>query len=400
MPRRNLTDAFVRSSKVETRTDYWDDKVRGLVLRVNPPGAKGEGVKTWNVIYTRSSDRTKQRVTLGRYPALDLEKARAKALKAMSAVAEGDDPANTKRQDRAAMTVKDLGKLYLDKYAKREKRSWAEDERLLTRDVYPLIGKMKAMAVKRRDIIDVIEAKSDAGKGATSRNVLAVVRKMFNWAVDNDYLETSPAAGVKPRAKPVARDRVLSDGEITGLWQRLSQAPLSQPMADIVWLLLLTGQRSGEVAGMRRSEVDIDAATWTIPKERTKNAKEHSVPLSPPALAIVKMAYDKTDADEPDAPLFTRTGEPIESNAVAQAVRLKLQGEGPRFTPHDLRRTAATGMADLGVAPHIVEAALNHVSGFRAGVAGVYNRARYDPEKRDAVERWGEHVGRLTKNAR
>jgi integrase len=391
MPRKNLTASFVDSVTVEARKDFWDDKVRGLVLRVTP-----NCVKTWNAVYVRASDGSKQRVTLGRYPAITLERARAKALKAMSAVAEGEDPADKKRADRASMTVQQLGELYVEKYAKRNKKTWAEDERILKADVYPAIGKTKAIAVRRRDVIDIIESKSEAGKGAASTNVLAVMRKMFSWAVDGDYLASSPVTGVKPRSKPVRRDRVLSDVEITGLWKMLQDAALSQAMADIVWLLMLTGQRSGEVCGMMRSEVDLDAARWTIPKERTKNGLEHVVPLSAPALAIVRMAVNRSDFDADDVPLFTRTGEPIESNAVAQAVRLKLQAGNERYTPHDFRRTVATGMSDLGVAPHVVEAVLNHISGFKAGVAGIYNRAKYEPEKAEALTLWAEKLSRLT----
>ncbi len=391
MPRKNLTAAFVASVKAETRVDYWDDKVRGLVLRVSPTG-----VKAWTVVYTRESDSAKQRITLGRYPAVDLERARAKALKAMSAVAEGDDPSEEKRARRASMTVKDLGDLFIEKYAKPKKRTWKDDERLLKVEVFPKIGKMKALAVKRRDIIDIIDSKADAGFAAQSTNILALIRKLFNWAVDKDYLPASPVAGVKPRAKPVRRDRVLSDTEVVGVWKTLQTAALSQQMADIIWLLILLGQRSGEVSGMMRSEVDIAAARWTIPPDRTKNGLEHVVHLPAAALALVEMAVAKSDMDSEDAPLFTRTGEPIASNAVAQAVRLKLQvASNRRFTAHDFRRTAATGMANLGVAPHIIEAVLNHISGFRSGVAGTYNRAQYEKEKAEAIEKWAKHVGDL-----
>ncbi|RUU63252.1 DUF4102 domain-containing protein, partial [Mesorhizobium sp. M7A.T.Ca.TU.009.01.1.2] len=162
-------------------------------------------MKTWTVIYSRESDGARQRVTLGRYPAITLERARAKALKAMSAVAEGEDPAERKRVARASLTVEELGGIYIDKYAKRQKKTWAEDERILKREVYPSVGKMKASAVKRRDVLDIIDAKADAGKGAASTNILAVVRKLFNWAVDSDYLVSSPVVGVKPRSKPVRR---------------------------------------------------------------------------------------------------------------------------------------------------------------------------------------------------
>lgn len=386
MPRKNLTTRFIEAVKVETRTDFWDDVVRGLVLRVSPTG-----VKAWTVVYSREADGEKRRVTLGKFPALTLEKARRKALDAVAAVSDGMDPAGDKRARREAMTVADLAALYVERYAKRNKKSWAEDERVLRVDVLPTIGRVKAVAVKRRDLLDIIDAKAEAGKLTQSTHILAVVRKMFGWAVDEDYLEVSPAVGIRPRAKPVKRDRVLSAAEVRAIWNALPDAALRPVTVDVFRLLFLTGQRSGEVCGMRRGEVNLDRATWTIPGERTKNGLTHIVHLSPAAIDIVERAMRCAD-DERDAPLFTRTGEPIESNAIAKAAKLKLQILDERWTPHDIRRTAATMMADIGVLPHVVEAVLNHISGFRAGVAGVYNRARYEPERRRALDMWAEHL--------
>lgn len=386
MPRKRLTDSFCKSVAVDVRTDYQDDSVRGLSLRVSP-----NGTKTWNVIFTRESDNTKQRVKLGRYPGMTLEKARTAALKMVTAVSEGDDPSEEKRSRRDAMTVEALGALYVEKYAKRNKKTWAEDERLLKVEVYPAIGKMKALAVKRRDVLDLIEAKADAGHIAQSTQILAVVRKMFNWAVENDYLETSPAIGVKRRGKAVRRDRVLSPAEVRTIWNALPEASLSETTRNVIRLLFLTGQRSGEVCGMLRGEIDVEGRTWNLPGRRTKNGEPHVVPLSDAAFEIVERALDATGEDR-DAALFTRIGEPVESNAIAKAVRLKLQIADEHWTPHDIRRTVATGMAEIGVAPHVVEAALNHISGFKAGVAGVYNRHRYDNEKRRALDMWAERV--------
>ncbi|WP_353390832.1 site-specific integrase [Brucella sp. NBRC 14130] len=387
MAKVRLTTRFIDTVKVDVRTDYHDTLVQGLTLRVAPTGTK-----TWNLLYTRDSDSTKQRVKLGRYPAIDLESARGKALKAMSGVSEGEDPAEQKRARRGAMTVEELGALYIEKYAQRNKKTWKQDEQLLKADVYPEIGRMKAEAVKKRDILDIVEAKAEAGKGAQSNNLLAVIRKMFNWAVDGDYLEASPASGIKPRAKPVRRDRVLSGEEVKAILKALPDAALSPHTVSIIQLLFLTGQRSGEVCGIKRSEVDLDGKKWTIPGSRTKNGNTHVVPLSEQALAILSKAVAAADKDEEDPALFSRVDNPIESNAIAQAVRLKLQVTGERWTPHDIRRTVATGMSNLGVMPHIVEACLNHISGFRSGVAGVYNRATYEPEKREALEKWADSL--------
>ena len=389
MPRKNLTSRFIETVRVNTRTDYWDDVVKGLVLRVSPTG-----IKSWTVVYTREADGEKRRVTLGKFPTLSLEKARRKALDAVAAVSDGHDPAGDKRARREAMTVADLASLYVERYAKRNKKSWAEDERVLRVDVLPLIGAMKIAAVKRRDVLDIIDAKAEAGKLTQSTHVLAVVRKMFGWAVDEDYLELSPASGVKPRAKPVRRDRVLSAVEVRAIWNALPEAAIRPVTADAFRLLFLTGQRSGEVCGMRRGEVDLERAIWTIPGERTKNALTHVVPLSDAALAIVERALARAD-DEWDAPLFTRTGEPIESNAIAHAARLKLQVLDDRWTPHDIRRTVATMMAEIGILPHVIESVLNHISGFRSGVAGVYNRNQYEPEKRRALDLWAARLDEI-----
>lgn len=386
MSRKNLTSRFVESVTVETRTDFWDDVVKGLVLRVSPTG-----VKSWTVVYTRESDGEKRRVTLGKFPALTLEKARRKALDAVAAVSDGHDPAGDKRARREAMTVNDLGDLYIERYAKRNKRSWKEDERTLRVDVRPTIGGMKAMAVKRRDILDIIDRKAEEGKLTQSRHVLAIVRKMFAWAVDEDYLEVSPAVGVKPRAKAAQRDRVLSSDDVRTILKALPAAALSPAMRDIIILLFLTGQRSGEVCGMRSSEIDLERAEWTIPGGRTKNALTHVVPLSPAALEIVERRLANA-GDEREAFLFSRTGDAIESNAVAHAVRLKLQVVDERWTPHDIRRTVATMMAEIGILPHLIESVLNHISGFRAGVAGIYNRNRYEPEKRRALDQWAARL--------
>lgn len=390
MPRKKLTDLFVKTLEVTDRTEYQDEGVQGLVLRVSANGSK-----TWTVRYVRQSDGAKQRVTLGRYPAVSLDKARTSALKLMAKVADGDDPAGSKRAAKAAMTVAELAARYIEKHAKPHKRTWQADAGILSRDVLPVIGRMKADAVRKRDILDIVDAKADAGKVAQARLTLACVRKMLNWAVDNDYLATSPATGVKARGKPVRRDRVLSGPEVRSLWQSLPAANLSAVTKDVLRLLLLTGQRSGEVCGMTTGEIDLDRALWTLPAARTKNGLAHTVPLSDAAIEIIKGRVP-ADAFAVDVPVFAVVGSPIEPNAIAQAVRLKLQIFAVRWTPHDLRRTVATGMAEIGILPHVIEATLNHISGFRSGVAGIYNRNTYDREKRQALERWAAHVDALT----
>ncbi|MBB3998629.1 tyrosine-type recombinase/integrase [Aureimonas pseudogalii] len=389
MPKKNLTARFVETVKVEARTDFWDETVRGLVLRVSPTGAK-----SWTVVYTSEDDGEKRRLTIGQFPAVPLEKARRKALDAVMAIADGNDPSSEKRARKEAMTFADLADLYIERYAKRQKKSWEQDDRLLRVDVLPAIGSKKMAAVTKRDVLDIIEKKAEAGHLTSANRLLAVVRKLGNWAVAEDYLAISPAAGVKPRSKPVSRDRVLAPAEIGKVWNALPGAAVRDITRDCFRLLLLTGQRSGEVSGMRRQEIDVAARTWTIPAERVKNARAHVVPLSASALAIVERRLAAID-DDRAAPLFAHTGEPMPSNALAHACRLKLQVLEDPWTTHDLRRTVATQMAEIGILPHIIEAVLNHVSGFKSGVAGVYNRNAYEPEKRAALDAWALRLGEI-----
>jgi integrase len=176
----------------------------------------------------------------------------------------------------------------------------------------------------------------------------------------------------------------LTDAEIVKFWSAVDAE--RKEFSGLLKLLLLTGCRLNEVAGMRRAELSDDGATWSIPGERTKNKRPHIVPLAPLAREILA-----TMAGDGEL-VFTTTGR----SPVSGWSRIKTSLDGAMAIPpwrlHDLRRTAATGMAEIGIAPHIVEAALNHISGAKAGVAGTYNRAAYAPEKRAALERWASHV--------
>ena len=380
-----FTQALVDSVKVEVRTDLWDKTLRGLVLRVSPQGAK-----TWAVIYT-DAERARQRATVGRYPVLGLAAARQKALQALAGIAEGNDPAGKKRAQREAETVLELGAVFIDEYSKPRKKSWREDERILRVEVYPCIGGMKANQVKRRDLLEIIKAKAEGGSLVQSTRILATVRKMFSWAVNEDRLEDNPALGLKPRGVTPTRDRVLEIDELAAIWRALDTAAVLPITRDVLRLLMLTGQRSGEVCGMTRGEINLDKRQWELPKERTKNGRPHIVPLSAAAMEIIGARLALIDGDA-RAPLFSRTGDAIEPNAVSGAARKALQVLGEQWQPHDLRRSVATGMAALGTFPHVIEAALNHISGAKASVAGIYNRFLYEPEKRVALEAWERNL--------
>jgi integrase len=210
--------------------------------------------------------------------------------------------------------------------------------------------------------------------------------KMFRWLVAKRRLRASPVVGVEPLRASRARDCVLTEAEVRAFWRAASAERREFAVAHK--LLLLTGQRLSEVAGMRRSELSEDLPAWTIPGERTKNGLTHAVPLPAPARDLVASCLD-----EGRDLVFTTNGRgPVELGATKIKRRLDARMGVTSWRLHDLRRTAATMMAEMGVAPHIVEAILNHASGHKGGVAGIYNRAAYEPEKRRALDAWARYV--------
>jgi integrase len=224
-----------------------------------------------------------------------------------------------------------------------------------------------------------------------ARGMYADLSKFFAWCIEERRLKINPCAGVTKPRPPRARDRVLTDQEIVLFWKSCGQVP--EPFGDCLKILLLTACRRAEVSGMRRSE--FNGSDWTIPKERSKNHRAHLVPLSPLALEIlagVPSSGDLVFSTNNRTPINGWSGR----KAGFDECMLELAGAPvPPWTIHDIRRTAATKMASIGVQPHVVEAVLGHVSGFRGGVAGVYNLYAYFPEKKAALERWAAHVAAL-----
>jgi integrase len=413
-----LTAPAVEKLKPGTaRREIADARMPGLYLIIQPSGAK-----SWAVRYRYG--RRSRKYTIGSYPAYDLGKARKRASEILQAAGEGLDPARQKLKARAAARAgysnlfADLAKAFVLKHAKPRNRSWRETARIL--GVKPVEGKpgefellRKAKPgekgnrrtrdglatrwakrevgdISKRDILDEL----DAFAGVGANRALATLRKFFNWLIERDILTTSPCAGLKAPAPEESRDRVLTDEEIRLLW--IATEKVGYPFGPFTRLLLLTGQRREEVAAMMRSELDVAGGLWTIPKERAKNKQPHAVPLSDAALEVIE-ALPKI-AGKPGF-LFTHTGvTPISGFSKARRTLMKVMSEAAdgadieHFTFHDLRRTAASGMGKLGVAPHIIEAVLNHRTGVIRGVARVYNRHAYGKEKRAALDVWSKHI--------
>ena len=283
-------------------------------------------------------------------------------------------------------------------------RSYAEIERHLLNHATPL-AKLRLAEIDRRTIA-VRLAEIEQASGPVARNrVRSSLSAFFAWAITEGFIETNPVAGTGKAEEGGSRERVLSDAELAEVWAALE----ADQFGDIVRLLILTGQRREEIGALRWSEVDLERGLIVLPPARTKNRRLHEVPLSGQARAILERQSRRRGHDNsPRDSVFGIGKGPFSGwsdckaalDARVLAARRETDRKAkpmPDWRLHDLRRTAATVMADrLGVLPHIVEAVLNHVSGHRAGVAGIYNRARYEEEMREALQRWADHVEAIT----
>jgi integrase len=324
-------------------------------------------------------------LTLGTYPALSLADARDKALKAKHDVAEGDDPATAKQQARHAPILADIAAEYLERHAKIHKKSWRGDKRMLDNDVLPAWGKRQATTITRRDVLALLDRIVERDAPIEANRVLALVRKMYNWAISRDLLEHNPCIQVAAPGREHQRERVLMEREIVAVWEACGQ--LSPTMEAFFKLRLLTAQRGEEVRVMRWADIDCETAWWTIPATITKNGLSHRVPLSAPALDILQKLQTTTEPGPWVFPSTRSQGQPIH-NIRKPATRLKAL-TGIDFVPHDLRRTAASHMTSMGISRLVVGKILNHVE---PGVTKVYDRHSYDAEKRQAIDVWGRKV--------
>jgi integrase len=268
------------------------------------------------------------------------------------------------REARGAKTFAAAVADYIEQYAKRRTRGWRDRARLL--------GLRPAAEGKGLELIP---------KG---RAMLAGLSKLFGWLIEKRRLSANPCTGVHRPPALAARDRVLADAELVKFWKAADAE--RKEFGALLKLLLLTGCRLNEVAGMRRDELSEDGATWTIPGERTKNARAHVVPLSPPVRELIASVGTDTEL------VFTTNGTTPVSGWSKIKNRLDAAIKIPPWRLHDLRRTFVTGLAELGIRPDVIELTVNHISGLRGGIAGVYNRSELLPERRAALERWATHV--------
>ncbi len=388
MPTKRLTDRFLKNLKTEKKQeDFWDETFSGTFgVRVTDRGSK-----TFVVRYRFGGRR--RRFKLGRYPALTLAKARKKALDLMGEANGGEDPAEKYRQEKNASTFEELAQSYLDLHARPHKKpaSIKEDTRILNTYLLPAWGRRKFQSITRSDVIRLLdEIKFKRGAPVMANRVKALASTIFNFAARKALVpETfaNPCTNVEQPTKEKSRERWLSDDEIKALWKDLENR--AEPTASIYRLVLLTGQRPGEVKAMRRRDIDGENI-WTIPATETKNHREHKVPLSSHVMAVIERLQPLTGDGE-----FVFAAPKGGHIKYLQKMSQRIQKSvGFNFRPHDLRRTCATNLSKLGVDNDTIAMILNH-SLSRLHMTLVYNRWKRLPEMSRALERWGTQLERI-----
>lgn len=416
-----LTKTIVEAVPTEGKDVLvWDAKLPGFGLKVTPKGRR-----VYLLQYRPKGSKGVRRYTIGVHGApWTTERAREAAEGLVTRVRLGEDPfvidkgrraeeardavestASRERQDREAFDK--VVDQFVTAYAKPKNRRWAETERILKHDAVKAWGARPVRSISRLDVLALVDKVKKRSPSA-ARALYAQLRTLFGWCLERDLVDASPCAGVKSPAPSVARDRFLDDREVGLVWRGCER--LGGPFEPLFKLLLLTGQRREEVSGMRWSEVSLERAEWTIPASRTKNAKAHEVDLAPEVLGILK------DLPRTGQLVFTTTGQkPLSGHSKAKArldleverLRLEAVAERAQGAPelplapwrlHDLRRTAASGMAALGHPPHVIEAVLNHSSGARGGLVGVYQRYHHRPERKAALLNWAAKASALARS--
>jgi integrase len=374
---------------------FWDSELTGFGML-----ATAKGSMSYFVEYRLGGRGSpNKRIAIAKHGHKTPAEARTLAKVKLGEVADGKDVAQIEKEKRskfAAGTLRDLVERYLGVKA-RETRYWRETKRLLEQNLLQQIGSKPIATVTKGDIAGAV-GKAGERSHAAARNVFAAVRPLFAWAHDVGIIEANPIAGMKGPDPLKSRDRVLSDDELVAFWRATGR--MGGVFAPIFRLALLLGQRREEIAGLRWDELDLDRAAWTIPGERCKNGKPHSLDLSPQALAILRELHANRIAD--CDLVFSTTGVTSVSgfsNAKEKLDKLMTEEFGKPVKPwrtHDLRRVAASGMAGLGFAPQVIERVLNHVSGVQSGLVGVYQRHEYRAERKAALLAWGSYVENLT----
>ena len=368
-----LTEKAVKAARAGR--ELFDETVPGFGLRVTP-----KGTKTWMLRYRFGGKQ--KRISLGTYPAYSLADARNLARGARTKLERGD---GFLRSRRSEPTVNEALDLFIEKYAKPRNRTWHDTASRFDRYIRPPLGGMRLSLVRQADLQGVLDQITDAGKPIAANRLHANLSKFFRWSLSQQLTEFNPAQNIAKPAKERSRDRVLNDTEIKKIWQACDT--MGWPFGPLIQILLITGARRNEAASMRW--IQIEGSKWTIPSELTKSGRLHEIPFPRLGLHVLSTCQKTDDL------LFSTTGITPFSGFTKAKRRLDDMSGTSEWRIHDLRRTVASGMARLEVAPHVVERILNHSTGSLGGVAGIYNRHGYLKEKSDALQTWGQHLEKL-----
>jgi len=413
MPTQKLTDKTIKNVKAPRsgRAMIWDSLFANDTSLPGSFGLRvtGNGVKSWIIMYRiedpKQPGRMKQQYRkIGSYPALSLARARDAAREALKLAGRGIDPIQAKESEKHQIAgiklVSEAVEAFIEKYAK-QKRSWKEVNRVFDAYVVPKLGNRPLPSINPGDIHGLLDSLMEAGHPYMANRLLAHTRKFFNWCAERGWINETPTKNIKRPAEEESRDRVMDKNEIKFVW--LACDALGWPFGPCFKLLLVTGQRRNEVARMKWEHLDLKNQVWTLPKQETKSNRQHEVPLSPMALEILETiphngSYVFSTTGKTPISGFGRAKERCDKIIASQLLKSKgkkkwtdkelAKNQIPSWRLHDLRRTVASGMAEIKVAPHVIEKVLNHSTGQISGVAAVYNKYPYFEEKKDALGTW------------
>jgi integrase len=390
MPKLKLTKNAIDALPTPTKEIvYWDAGCPGFGVKIT-----SKGRKVFIVLYrTAGAGSRLRKFTIGPYGRVTLHQARSTALKIFAARMEGRDPATEKQRARRRLVadrVDEVVELFITEHVSKN-RSGREISRLLRREIVSRWGNRSVHEIDRRQVIELVSGVAARGTPVAANKLLKVVKGFFTWCVGKAILDISPAKDVPAPGREKARDRVLSDDELTRVMWAARQ--IDGPYGDIVEFLALTGQRREEVAQLTWDEIDFVNQIWTIPSSRTKTGKSHIVHLSNESIAVL-LRRSRLGAF-----VFSISGKkPFQSFSSAKRELDEISGVAD-WRLHDLRRTCVSGMARLGVPPHVADKILNHQGGTISGVAAVYQRHEFLAERKHALERWGTHIDYLLNGA-
>lgn len=398
----SFTDKTVKYLKPKKkRESYWFKGMPGFGIRVTSKGTK-------SFIYMYRHEGQARMLTLGRYPELSLAKAREAYAMAAAKLDTGEDPAEDKldlnKIERENPSVKQMVSKYIEYAKKTGKKTWRDDKRTFERDVIPMIGRMKVHKVKRRHVSAVVKKIVERGSAGQADHTLSYIKRLFNVALQWGYVEFNPCQGLEKIKSYAPRERVLSPKEVWKFWHGLDDTPLYPVIKYALRFTLCTMTRSKETMYAQWDQIDRQDGLWTIPKSLAKNNHEHRLPLNQLALEQLNQIHPYTGASDyvfgsnrydepPGAPPSDL--KPLSKCSLSRAVARHRHEEiniTERFTPHDLRRTAATYVVALGCPVDWAERLLNHVKGT---LIRVYNRYSYDLEKRTGMEMLGYALERI-----